>query len=170
VHKVPKQNSLFDDIPVPEASFCYFKGDNLRFTNDFSSFGDHVQSKPMHKSILVPSFDNDALLLAFSGDKLPGAIASVDWDSVPSWKIAVTLDKPKDVPASFNSVQPNSTDWSIVEVAGRMVLRTRLDDIQQMCGQRFTLDVTCSASGHDKQFARSCAQDGHVNSRGHSSR
>jgi hypothetical protein len=138
----------------------------LRFTNDFASFGDHVMSKPMHKSILVPNFDNDALLLAFSGDKLPGTIASVDWDNVPSWKIAVSLDKPKDVPASFNSVQPSSTDWSIVEIAGRMVLRTRLDDIQQLCGQRFTLDVTCSTSGHDKQFARSCAHDGHVNSQG----
>jgi transposase InsO family protein len=165
VHKMPKNTSLFDDIPLPDSSFCFFSGDNLRFTNDFASFEDHVHTKPKHASVLVPEFNDDALFLAFSGDKIPGSVASIDWDNIPSWKIAVSLDKPKDVP-SFHSMQSNPSDWDSIEVAGRMMLRTRLDDIQRMCGQRFTLDATCSPSGYDKQFARSCANDTHVNSLG----
>lgn len=161
-----RQTHLPPQIPEPIGSFHFVSGDNLYYANDFVADHESYKWKPTRKSILVPPDDTDALLLAFSGDKLPGSVASVNWDNVPPWDVMVSLPKPKDQPTTFNAMDSSVGDWSIIEVADRMVLRTRLDDIQRLCGQRFTLDASCSASGCNKQFARSCAADGNPNSLG----
>ena len=69
-------------------------------------------------------------------------------------------DQPSQVPTD------SPVDWTNIDVPDHQILRTRLDDVQRLCGQRFTLDATCSTSGKNKQFPRSCASDGEVNSVG----
>ena len=67
-------------VPPPAASFVFINGDNVKCTNDFVAYNDEpLIAKPVRTSVLVDFTKDDALLLAFSGDKIPGAIADVAW-------------------------------------------------------------------------------------------
>jgi hypothetical protein len=161
-------------------AFCNFAtGEDLAFTNDFASYSMPQEWRPTRKSVLVELDQADALLLAFQGTKRdapPGSVAAMDWVpnqpfytnrsyTVPVSEVPCTDDRP--VPeATLNNMQSTQVDWTSIEVPHRMVLRTRLDDIQRMCGQRFTLDASCDEQGVHKQFARSCAADNNPNSLG----
>ena len=160
-------------LPEPECSFLYMSScATHKYTNDFVANRDAHGIKPIHTSVLMglDGLDSrgDALLLAYSGSKIPGALADIQWADpravphVQQYAVTVPSARP-DLPIeptlqpTLNSVGLNPADWAPVEVQGRMLLRTRLDDIQRLCGQNFTLDASCSMSGIDKQFPRSCA-------------
>jgi RNase H-like domain found in reverse transcriptase/Reverse transcriptase (RNA-dependent DNA polymerase)/Integrase zinc binding domain/Chromo (CHRromatin Organisation MOdifier) domain len=156
------------DFHEPFGSFHFVSSNNMYFDNDFVAFHDPLLWRPVHKSVLVHAENCDALLLALSGDKVPGSFADLDWGN-PSTDFVVSLDKPKAQPAStptLNALDGKDTDWSCVEVPKRMVLRTRLEDIQRMCGQKFTLDASCDATGASSQFPRNCASTEGPNSLG----
>jgi len=113
----------------------------------------------------------DDVLLAHIGSKVPGARADVFMPepSAAAWRKLVALRPTPSGPVAPGGTPgappsegiprptPAAIDWTPVEVLDRQLLRNKLDDIQRLCGQRFTLDVTCSATGANKQVARSCA-------------
>jgi hypothetical protein len=174
-----RQKLSFDPVVDHVHAFMYLACDNIVYTNDFVAYKDPAAWKPTHKSVLVAheQLDNDALLLAYSGDKIPGSVADVQWN-VPEKPVDVrqyavsykkTKDQPNNIPSeptpTLNNLTGQSIDWSGIEVERRQVLRNRLEDIQRSCGQPFTLDATCTHVA-DKQFTRSCASGSDPNALG----
>jgi transposase InsO family protein len=95
---------------------------------------------------------------------IPGARAGLAWDeSVLRQKgerVIITCEAPcgSNTQEAAPAQEPQqNTMWSDLEVPDRWVLRSRLDDIQRMCAQWFTLDGTCNASGSNRHFSRCCA-------------
>jgi len=157
-------------IPEPVGEFHFLSGDKLVYTNDFVAFHDPQAWQPTRQSVLKDTYIEPAKLLAFSGDKIPGSIADLHWDddnlTLKGKNYAISFGKTKDKPNTVPVETKQSIDWGQVDLDDRMLLRNRLDDIQRLCGQRFTLDATCTTSGIDKQFTRCCATDSSPNSLG----
>jgi len=158
-----------DNVPEPFGTFQFVHGDELVYTNDFMNGSQQVEWKPKPQSVLLTNESDDALLLALGGKQrsdLRGAVASLEWEPTDKYTRLYTIKPlpaattlPPDTVPSLDSLQAKTIDWSTVKVPQRMVLRTKLDDIQRISGQRFTLDATCDLSGGDKQFPRNCSSE-----------
>ena len=164
---------------APTASFAAFANASFPFTNDFVAYAE-PRSRLQRVSALADLASSENLLLAYADARDPGALASVLWPEdnaaamrklyafVPPQVLPDPVDigpveQPKAAPVTSAA---KAINWSLVERDSRQVLRGKLDDIQRLCGQKFTLDATCDASGSNKQFARCCAQGNDPNSLG----
>jgi len=162
-------------------------GEDTVFANDFVACNDVHDFKPTQVSVLLNSELATPLLLAFTTrrkgknkqsraqrkrkdreDKhpstVPGARAGLAWNDdilrqkgkhvVISCEIPVATEPCEE---ATTSETPQSNAWNDLEIPDRWVLRSRLDDIQRLCAQWFTLDATCNASGTNRHFSRCCA-------------
>ena len=156
--------------PTPTASFAYFTGTPSSYVNDFVAFAE-PRERPTRVHRVLDDNDADHLWLAHGGDIFPGARADLAWpteSSATARRFAAIRPRSGRTNASGTAgatppttrPTPSSIDWSPIEVSGRQVLRNKLDDIQRLCGQKFTLDATCSDTGADRQFPRCCAKLG----------
>jgi hypothetical protein len=180
MHADAAYDAMDVEVPVVESfgNFNFMNTDDVLFTNDFMTFRQPLDWQPKPRSVLLGcDAHDDALLLAFtnkSNSDLRGALAHLDWQPesksfARQYTIPVSATPKQttsDTQPTFHNMTAKDVDWSCVEIQERMLLRSRLDDIQRMCGQRFTLDATCSRSGADKQYTRSCSSEEGPNSFG----
>ena len=154
----------------PIASFAYLNGSSSQFFNDFVAFAEPCP-RPIRVHRVLDDAEPDHLWLAHAGSDLPGARADLAWpaDSSASLRRLAAI-RPSAEHTGVSSGEtagqpltrppPPAIDWSPIEVQDRQVLRSKLDDIQRLCGQKFTLDATCTDTGSNKQFPRCCANLG----------
>ena len=148
---------------APVASFAYLTGGSSLHTNDYVAFAE-PRSKPVPTSNFQSLEYVQEILSSQEDAAFPSGTPDRPWQRLVAMQPRPPLADTgrAAAPAAAPRPAPREIDWSPVEVQSRQVLRNKLDDIQRLCGQKFTLDATCSDTGADKHFPRCCAARGAV--------